>query len=179
MKLNIGCGEVCFPGWINIDMDSPKADLRHDMRNPLPYETGTVDFIYSEHFIEHVTAQEGVKVLKDFFRVLKPGGVVRIATPDLNYLLFKYFFFWKRQAWIKKYGYEWLKTKAEMVNLCFREWGHQYLYNKEELERRIMEAGFKKIRNRRRNKSGYPELRNLETRKDSKLILEAEKQVLL
>ena len=175
MKLNIGCGEVHFPGWVNIDMDSPKADLLHDMRNPLPYEAGTVDFIYSEHFIEHVTAQEGVNVLTDFFRVLKPGGVVRIATPDLNYLLFKYFFFWKKQAWIKKYGYEWLKTKAEMVNLCFREWGHQYLYNEEELERRIMEAGFKKIRKQRWNRSSYPELRNMETRKDSKLIVEAEK----
>lgn len=172
LMLNIGCGDIYFDGWVNIDLESTKADLKHDLRTPLPYKNNSVDFIYNEHFIEHLTIQECMVVLSEFYRVLKPGGVLRISTPDLNYLIFKYLFFWKRQDWIKEYGYGWIKTRAEMLNICFREWGHKYLYNKKELERRLREAGFKKIYRQRLNNSNFIELINRETRKDSKLILE-------
>jgi len=175
LMLNIGCGDVYMDGWVNIDLTSKKADLRHDLRTPLPYEEGMVDFIYNEHFIEHLTVQDGVVVMKEFYRVLKKGGVLRIATPDLDYLIFKYIFGWKRQDWIKTYGYEWLKTRAEMINLCFREWGHQYLYNKEELCRRLKEAGFNDVRPCKLLKSRYQVFWNRETRQDSRLILEAVK----
>lgn len=175
LMLHIGCGDVYFDHWINIDLESEKADLHHDLRHPLPFEDNSVDFIYNEHFIEHLTLQEGLAAMADFYRVLKKGGVVRIATPDLDYLIFRYIFFWKHQEWIKKYGYRRLKTRAEMLNLCFREWGHQYLYNQQELKRRLKEAGFHKIYSQKFQKSKYPELRNRETRKDSKLILEAVK----
>lgn len=175
LKLHIGCGNIRLDGWVNVDLESEVADLKHDLREPFPYGDNSVDFIYSEHFIEHLTAQEGLKLLKEIYRVLKPCGVVRIATPNLNYTMFRYFFFWKRQSWFKKFGYEWIKTKAEMINICFREWGHQYLYNHEELERRLREAGFTNIRRQKINKSSYPELQKRETRKESRLILEAVK----
>lgn len=113
--------------------------------------------------------------MSDFYRVLKKGGVLRLATPDLWYLMFKYFFFWKKQDWITTFGYEWLETRAQMVNLGFREWGHQHLYDKEELLRLLRKAGFENCTKRRRNKSRYPEFKNLETRKDSRLVFEAVK----
>lgn len=175
LMLHIGCGDVYFDGWVNIDMNSRKADIKQDIRMPLPYDANSIDFIYNEHFIEHLTVQDGLKVLSDFNRILKKGGVLRIATPNLDYVMFKYFFFWKRQEWIKKFNCSWIKTKAEMINICFRDWGHQYLYNKEELDRRLRESGFNKIYKQKLNKSKYPELRNRETRRDSRLILEAEK----
>jgi len=175
LKLHTGCGDVYFADWINIDLDSPKADVRHDLRAPLPFENDSVDFIYNEHFIEHLTVQEAVAVLRDFHRVMKKGAVLRIATLSLDYLIYRYLFRWKKQVWIKKYGYDWLGTRAEMLNLCFREWGHQYLYNEEELNRRLREAGFLIIHGQKLNKSSFSELRNRETRKDSKLIVEATK----
>ncbi|MEW5946700.1 MAG: methyltransferase domain-containing protein [bacterium] len=176
VKLHIGCGDVYLDGWVNIDSESGSADLTHDMREPLPYDDNSVDFIYNEHFIEHVGFEDGLKVMTDFHRVLKPGGVVRVATLDLDYVMKKYFFLWKRQDWIKRYGHQWIKTRAEMMNVVFRHWGHQYLYNGEELERRLRESGFEAVYRRRRNRSRYPELRNLETRRDSKLVMEAEKR---
>jgi predicted SAM-dependent methyltransferase len=173
--LHIGCGDIYFPGWVNIDLNSGKADLTYDIRNQLPYEENMVDFIYSEHVIEHFNREDGLRLLADFYRILKHNGVVRVATPDLDYIVFKYCFFWWKQDWIKKYGYEWIKTKAEMMNISFREWGHQYIYNNEELTRRLHETGFRNICRKKNNKSTYNELKNRETRNDSKLILEAVK----
>lgn len=174
-KLHIGCGNIYLKGWINIDLDSELADLNHDLREPLPFEDGSVDFIFSEHFIEHLSFEEGLACVQDFYRVLKSGGVLRVATPDLRYLLFKYFFFWKKQDWIKTYEYEWLETPAQMINLCFREWGHQHLYDKQELIRLLKNAGFVKFTKQRRMRSRYIELNNRETRKDSRLVFEAVK----
>jgi hypothetical protein len=59
-----------------------------------------------------------------------------------------------------------------MVNIAFIEWGHQYLYNEEELER-LKEAGFQTVYRPKFKKSKYPDLRNLQTRKEVRLILEA------
>jgi predicted SAM-dependent methyltransferase len=171
--LHIGCGDVHLDGWVNIDLDSPKADLKHDLRQPLPYAGGSVEFIYNEHFMEHLTVQEGVAFLRECHRLLKPGGVLRVATPDLRYVAFRYFFRWKKQDWIRQYRYEWIQTRAEMMNMMFHEWGHRYLYDEEELRRRLTEAGFLTIVRRRLLRSPHPALRNRETRKDSKLILEA------
>jgi predicted SAM-dependent methyltransferase len=175
LKLNIGCGSVYLEGWINIDIESETADLHHDMRTPLPYHDNSVDFIYNEHFIEHLTAEEGVRVMKEFHRVLKPEGVLRIATPDLRYVLFRYFFFWRSQDWIQKWHRE-LKTRAEMINKSFYSWEHRYLYDSEELRRRLGEAGFTRLSKKSFGKSDYSELRGLETRRDSRLIIEAIKR---
>jgi len=172
-KIHLGCGEIYLDDWINIDFESEKADLKHDLTKPLPFENNTIDFIYSEHLIEHLTVQDGLALMKECRRILKPEGVIRIATPNVDYLLFRYFFFWKWRFWYRKYGYTWIKTRAEMVNICFREWGHQYLYNRQELKRRLKEAGFKTIYRQKFKKSRYPELRGKETRRESKVILEA------
>ncbi|MEH2266467.1 class I SAM-dependent methyltransferase [Nostoc sp.] len=175
LKLHIGCGEVYIQDWINIDVESSKADLKHDLRQPLPYENNTVDLIYNEHFIEHLTAEEGVHFLKEMHRILKPGGVIRIATPDLDYLVFKYWFKWKKQDWIERYGYSHIETKAEMMNAMFHYWGHKWLYNFEELKRRLIQAEFRQIKRVSFRNSQNPNLQDLETRKDSKLIVESAK----
>ena len=174
MKLHIGCGPVNLPGWINIDNGSCSlADVHLDVTRGLPYDAGSVDLIYSEHFIEHFPVEQGLALMREFHRVLKPGGIVRTATPDLHFIASRYFFMWRRQEWLKRYGYEYIQTRAEMVNIAFREWGHQYIYDAEELVRRLREAGFQRMSRVKLNRSQHAELRNLETRKDSTLIVEA------
>jgi predicted SAM-dependent methyltransferase len=174
MKLHVGCGPVNLPGWINIDHGATSsADIRLDITQGLPYDSESIDLIYSEHFIEHFTVEQGVALFRDFHRVLKPGGVVRTATPDMRFILKRYFFMWRRQEWLTRYGYEYIQTRAEMVNIGFREWGHQYIYDEEELVRRLKEAGFQRTTREKLNRSRHVDLRNLETRKDSTLIVEA------
>ncbi|MFZ6034778.1 MAG: class I SAM-dependent methyltransferase [Patescibacteria group bacterium] len=177
IKLHVGCGNNYYEDWINIDKNEDnkiqRIDIVWDMNDELPIKDNSVDFIYNEHFIEHLTADQGIRLMKDFYRVLKPGGVLRIATPDLDYIIFRYIFFWRRQEWIDKYGFSWVKSNAELINICFRSWGHQYLYNGKELKRRLYESGFSKLRRESLYKSKLPDLMNLETRKESDLIIEA------
>lgn len=173
LKLHLGCGKNYFKGWVNIDINSDTADLKADVTKGLPYEANTVDIIYNEHFIEHLDDTSGVELLKECYRVLKKGGIIRIATLDLDYLCLKYITSWEKQDWIQNRGYKHIQTKAEMMNVVFREWGHQWIYNGEELYRRFREAGFNNIKRKKINRSRNHSLRNLETRKDSKLIMES------
>jgi predicted SAM-dependent methyltransferase len=175
VKLHVGCGKVRFDGWVNIDVAGKDIDVRRDIRKGLPYADDSAALIYNEHFMEHLTCEEGLAVLREFFRVLAPGGILRIATPDLDYLVAKYVSDdWRAQYWIQNLRSE-IQTRAEMLNICFSDWGHKYLYNGEELERRLREVGFESIVRRQWNTSPHPELGNRETREDSKLILEATK----
>jgi predicted SAM-dependent methyltransferase len=174
LKLNIGCGKVKYPGWINIDVDS-NADLVIDVRSGLPFEENSVDFVYSEHFFEHLTFEESEKVLSYCHKCLKKGSTIRIATPDLDYLIKKYAEDWKNQDWLGLPEYEFIKTKGRMINIAFRDWGHKFLFNEEDLRNHLWIAGFKDITRCSWGNSSHKELSELETRKDSKLIMEAVK----
>ena len=173
-KLHVGCGNVKLPGWLNIDV-GPGADLVIDVRQGLPLEENSIDFIYNEHFVEHLTYEECEKVLSEFRRCLKKGGVVRIATPDLDSLIQQYDKDFKNKDWFPD-GFEFVKTKGMAMNMAFRWWGHKFLYNEEELKNQFSKAGFQNIKKCEFNKSNYSELSNLETRKESKLIMEATKE---
>ncbi len=173
-RLHIGCGENRFDGWINADI-SPRAELIVDIRWPLPFPTGYLKCIYSEHVLEHVSYETGVRFLREARRVLAPGGVIRIAMPDLDDLIDGYCVDWKRFDWVQWPEHAFIKTRAQMINIAFRWWGHKHLYNREELERALAEAGFARIRFVDTGTSEHPDLRNLETRRDSRLVAEAEK----
>jgi predicted SAM-dependent methyltransferase len=173
-KLHVGCGKVKLPGWLNIDVE-PSADLVIDVRGGLPFDDNSIDFIYNEHFIEHLTYEEGEKVLKEFWRCLKKGGVLRIATPDLDFLIQIYGRDFKTDDWFPA-GYEFVKTKGMAMNMVFRWWGHEYIYNEEELQNQLSRVGFQNIKRCELYKSDYSELSDLETRKESTLILEAIKE---
>jgi predicted SAM-dependent methyltransferase len=177
-KLHIGCGQVKLAGWINIDefLHPGITDLQLDITKGLPYADNSGSLIYHEHFLEHLTLEDGFQFLKECYRVLKSGGVMRIAMPSLDTIIEKYYLKnWKEQDWLKLPEYQFIQTRAEMINIAFRWWGHQWLYDREELNRRLREAGFTIIREVEWGKSHIPELNNLETRRDSLLICETQK----
>lgn len=171
--LHLGCGKNYFPGWLNLDLDSPLADLHHDLRNPLPFPDGVFRLVHSEHLIEHLTLAEGVALFRECYRTLENGGVMRVAMPDLDYLVERYQNDWRDQDWLHWPGFEFIQTRAQMMNIGMREWGHKYLYNREELELRLLEAGFSDVRFVKHGTSNIVEFMNLETRVDSILVAEA------
>lgn len=184
IKLHIGCGNVYKEGWINIDNneynDIKKLDLELDLVNPLPFPDNSVDFIFNEHFLEHLTVDEGKRAVSEFMRVLKPQGVLRIAMPSLKTSIAHYTK--SREQWLadtkelfEKFHLTYIKTQAEHLNIAFREWGHKWLYDEEELVRRIEELGFKNYVFCELHKSVHAPLNNLETRNESILIVEITK----
>ena len=92
MKLNIGCGRNCKEGFINIDSveRENKLDMILDVTKKFPFEKDSVDYIYAEHFIEHLNWLEGLKFLRNCFRVLKPNGILRLVLPDYYHIFQAY-----------------------------------------------------------------------------------------
>ena len=96
--------------------------------------------------------------------------------PDLDDLIDGYQNDWRRFDWVNWPQFEFIQTRAEMINIAFRWWGHRHLYNKEELSRALSEAGFSHFYFVEHGQSEYADLQGLETRADSKLIAEAIKE---
>lgn len=76
------------PEWDVIRDMRVRGGIVHDMTNlPIPgIEDNTYDGVHSEHFIEHLTKEQGIEFLKEMFRVLKPGGVIRTIWPSMDYV---------------------------------------------------------------------------------------------
>ncbi|MEJ2344682.1 MAG: methyltransferase domain-containing protein [Gammaproteobacteria bacterium] len=171
--LHLGCGRVRLNGWLNVDLEAPDADLHWDLRVPLPLPAASAQRIFNEHFLEHLDLDAGLAFLRECRRLVAPGGVLRIAMPDLDFVLERFHDDWRDQDWLHWPEYQHVDTRVRMLNMAMHEWGHQYLYNRDELARRLRECGFGNVVFCRNGESEHPELRNLETREDSMLIAEA------
>ncbi len=125
VRLHLGCGQDHYmPGWINVDANAftAKVDLWVDLRNPLPFPENSVDAVYSHHVVEHLADIENH--LKDVHRVLKPGGVYRIAGPDGDAAIRK--FVEGDAAWLGDFPdkYESLGGRLNNYLLCRNEHLH-------------------------------------------------------
>jgi predicted SAM-dependent methyltransferase len=172
-RLCLGSGGAPIPGWVNIDLNPP-ADVLLDLRFGIPVPTGTIDTIYSEHLVEHLPLEAAMALFGECRRVLEPRGVMRVATPDLEQLVTDYRRDWRsRHDWINWPEYGYIDTPVRMINVAVREWGHQYLYDFAELSLRMTAAGFGHVERVELGTSAFPQLCGLETRADSRLIVEA------
>ncbi|MFC1681717.1 methyltransferase domain-containing protein [Pseudomonadota bacterium] len=87
LKLNIGCGSRLKPNFINLDFGE-HADIRLDLRRPLPFNDHSCALVFSEHFLEHLVYPEGVEsFLSECFRVLAPQGKILLSVPDTEWPL--------------------------------------------------------------------------------------------
>lgn len=173
-QLHLGCGPNKFKGWVNIDIDRwRRPDLLHDLKLGLPARPRSVGRIYSEHVFEHLSLAAGERLMQDCARSLALDGTMRVAMPDLALLVKHYGDDWQDQAWLRDPAYEHISTPAEMLNVALRDWGHHYVYDFDDLERRLRAAGFTGIRRCGWGRSDDPALCGLETRPDSLLIVEA------
>ncbi|MEK7070888.1 MAG: methyltransferase domain-containing protein [Patescibacteria group bacterium] len=86
--IHLGCGPANDPRWINVDL----LCLSHihyiqDISKLDNFPDDTADLIYASHALEHIGRRALLGVLSEWRRVLKPGGVLRIAVPDFDYLI--------------------------------------------------------------------------------------------
>jgi len=89
--LNIGCGSTYHPDWINLDVAPSNPDvLTVDISKGLPFSSKFATVCYSSHVLEHLDKAGAKNLIAECFRVLKPGGVIRLAVPDLEVLARQY-----------------------------------------------------------------------------------------
>jgi predicted SAM-dependent methyltransferase len=83
--LNIGCGERFHPEWTNLDLSFRHPRVRtYDLRRGIPEPDGVFDVVYHSHLLEHFDPRSGLALLRECCRVLRRGGIVRVAVPDLE-----------------------------------------------------------------------------------------------
>lgn len=160
LKLHLGCGRIVLDGWKNYDIEKHRGVIVQDLTKKLPHKNETVDFIFSEHFIEHISRQDAIKLLRDCYRVLKPNGVIRLITPDLQVLLDDY-----AAGRIDRWAEIWRPiSPCTMVNQGMRDWGHQFVYDLPELRLLMNEAGFSKVKSCQYKTSEHQELNGIDQR---------------
>ncbi len=173
-KLHLGCGSNHFEGWVEVDLERKNhPDFLHDLRLGLPAPARSCAYVYSEHLFEHLALADAQRLMRDCAAVLQPGGVMRIAMPDLESLVGYYAGNWRDQPWIVDHKYTHLSSAAQMLNTAMRDWGHLYLYDFVDLEARLEGAGFEGVRRCAWGTSETDVLNGLETREDSRLVVEA------
>jgi SAM-dependent methyltransferase len=82
--LNVGCGTHYSAEWNNLDLHPAPQVARCDVTRPLPYPAAVFDTVYSSHVLEHLAPRDGQALMREAYRVLKPGGILRLVVPDLE-----------------------------------------------------------------------------------------------
>ena len=118
--VNIGCGTVFHPGWINLDSAPAGPGVRAcDARRGLPFADASVDVVYHAHMLEHLEADDARKFLAECHRVLRPGGIMRVVVPDLEGIAQTYL---RELASVRSGGeptlYEW--ARLELIDQAAR-----------------------------------------------------------
>jgi len=169
-QLQIGASNNILDGWLNTDvfLNSDSVVYLNATRR-FPFDDNTFDYAMSEHMIEHVEFQAAQVMLRECFRVLKPGGHLRIATPDLGVLLALHS---TEKTDAQKSYVEWAIARLMpdvqeckevfVINNFFRAWGHSFLYDQETLRHALCTAGFRDIKFYKPGDSEDPRLKNLE-----------------
>lgn len=164
LKVHLGCGPDIRPGWVNVDLilgPAPRIDpaaqpdtflIVHDLRDGLPMDEGSCDIIYSSHFFEHLSLAHGMKLMKDCYRALRPGGTFRIVLPDFRksfdaYLRRDADFFstFDDHDLLSRFDSE-SRTFVDYVNYLVYQYGeHVAIYDEEKITHVLKGLGFRGV----------------------------------
>ncbi|MFN8575961.1 MAG: methyltransferase domain-containing protein [Candidatus Sericytochromatia bacterium] len=169
-KLHIGCGSNTHNDWLNSDYFPESNKILHlDATEVFPFSSGTFDYIFSEHMIEHISYSQGFNMLNECYRILTENGKIRISTPDFKFLndlyienksdLQKEYIKWSIDNFIQDAPYY---DSIFVINNFVRDWGHLFIYDEKTLRLLLEKAGFSKIVRCNLNESEDIELQDLE-----------------
>ncbi len=168
-KLQIGGGWRVLDGWLNADIELAPGVFYMDATRPFPLGDNTFRYVFSEHMIEHVDCAAAASMLRECHRVLRPGGVIRVVTPDLASLVG--LLAGPRtsigQAYYDYFLQEHLPaghpaTEAAIANAFMRSWGHRFIYDEPTLRLSLEAAGFGEVVRRRLGESDHAALAGIE-----------------
>lgn len=160
-KIQIGCGTNFIEGWLNTDIKSSDQIVYLDAGEKFPIESNSFDFVYSEHLFEHLKVHQQLNMLAESYRILKKGGVMRIATPNIGFLFKLYenpttsenidYIDWAVKNIPHLIDVKKLVVKKEdhyiyVINNFFKDWGHQVIHNISSLRELALQCNFTQVR---------------------------------
>jgi ubiquinone/menaquinone biosynthesis C-methylase UbiE len=116
MKLHIGSGDKILKGFVNVDIRNlPGVDVVTDIHDLSLFEGDDIELIYCSHVLEHVPRFKYMDILQNWYSILKIGGKLRLAVPDIE-SVFKHYskyknleilrgFLWGGQTYDENYHY--------------------------------------------------------------------------
>lgn len=174
-KLQIGAGGVDFGDWLNTDIEPQGGEAYLDASKTFPIPDGVLSYVFAEQVFEHLSYRDGLTMLRECNRTLKPGGKIRITTPNLVRLM--QLFQDNQTDEMKSYidgtisGKYWEETlprtispPAVILNYEMRSFGHKFLYDPKTLRQSFEIAGFKDIKEFAPGESDDPQLDGLDAR---------------
>jgi predicted SAM-dependent methyltransferase len=171
-KLQLGTGSNVLEGWLNTDIhkfEGVNEIVYLDARRRFPLPDQSFDVVFCEHMLEHIDYRDGLHCLRECFRVLRPGGRIRIATPSLDRLArLCGGDLTELQSRYVKWVVDTLLDDADaylpalVVNNFFQAWGHRFIYDAEALTHSLETAGFAEVVECRVGESSHEELAGLE-----------------
>jgi predicted SAM-dependent methyltransferase len=175
IKVTLGTGTNVRPGWINTDYEPLSKEVLYvDATKRLPFPERFVDYFHTEHMIEHIPLHSTQFILSECYRTLKPGGKIRIATPDImklsrlltdpNALDVVEYTKWALEHVPPKVEDSTPLTPCMVFNNFMRNWGHQFIFDEPTLKGLLIKAGFASVRRCEINESDDPNLANQEMR---------------
>lgn len=146
ISLHLGCGKRFIPEFTyHIDLDDyPHIDYKHNISKLPMFKDNSIDLIYCSHALEYFDREEVKKVLKEWHRVLKPGGILRIAVPNFEAIVKvyqKYKNLDHQGILGPLYGRMLIKTPRGKKIIY-----HKTIYDFESLKKLLEENGFKNVR---------------------------------
>ena len=169
IKLHVGAGLNTLDGWINTDIYANRKNVYLDLTKSISFSDDLFDYVYSEHVFEHFSYDECRFILSECFRVMKSNAVLRIATPDLKFLIRLYqetdsklisdYVEWNAKNFVRSTA---PKNAVSVVNNYVRDWGHQFIYDFETLKILLLEVGFVDVAECKILNSDHVALRGLE-----------------
>jgi len=167
IKLNLGGaernegggGSPPLEGFTNVDIrDLPGVDIVHDIVSLPMFEDDSVDEIRVSHAIEHLSSDKIMKALEEWYRILKPGGLLRIYCPDAFKLARDYV---SGKIDCEKFSYQLFGAQEYDENL------HRLAIDRERLDKIVTDVGFEII-GRDPRPNAYPWDLGVQAKKTSK-----------
>lgn len=173
IKINLGSGHWKLEDWINVDIDrESKPDVCANLAGGLPFASGVAHLMHTEDFIDQLALDQAAEFLRECHRILAPGGVLRVLTPDMRKLAHLYLndpvqlkTMWQSYVGIPLS----LGTEGEIFNMGMRFAGHTFLYDEGSFKALALHCGFD-ARRVEFQESGIPELRGLDLRSPENAI---------
>lgn len=149
-NLHLGSGARKFESWLNVDLTN--SDYNLDLTHKLPWVDNSFEFVVSQHFIEHLTAEdELIPLFAELQRVVLPKGEMWLTTPDLEKLCFSYLNYKckdlveDRKTRMKNWSLNGFPSQHFMNDLFNHSGAHRNLFDFELLEWMLLKAGFSKV----------------------------------